>query len=156
MTRKVINPGRGYSGKEKQKLYLYNKDGKYLKTYESQSDFRNEYFPEDKNKRPLFDSKRWKHFKYDVLPDGCYYSNYRIGRDNLLKFERISNSKYCFNNAKHDKAVEVFNLLHEKIGEFKSIHLAHLLTGENKSNIYRDCNKCKGEPKSEYYFKYKK
>ncbi len=155
MTRKIINPGRGYSGREKQKLFLYDKNGKYLKSYESQQDLRNEYFPSEENKRPLFNSKKWKHFKYDVLPDGCFYSNYRIGRENLLKFERISNSKYCFNNAKHDKPVEVFNLLHEKIGEFKSSYFAHLLTGETLVTIYRDCKTGKGEPKSHYYFKYK-
>ena len=155
MTRIIKNPGRGYAGREKQRLFLYDSNGKYLRQYNSHSELRNDYFPNEENKRPLFNSKKWKHFKYDVLEDGCFYSNYRIGRENLLKFERITNSKFCFNNAKHDKPVEVFNLMHEKIGEFKSLYFAHLLTGEPLSNIHRDCKNCKGQPKSDYYFKYK-
>lgn len=154
MTRKVKNPGRGYAGHEKIKLYHYDNNGKFLKEFESISDLRKKYFNKELGKRPLCRSKRWELFNYDVLPDNTYYSNYRIGREKLLKLERVVNSPYCFNQATDKIEVEMYNLLNEKIALFKNIHIASLVTKLSKTTIYHSCNEGKNMPKGDLYFKY--
>lgn len=155
MTRIIKNPGRGYSGKEKMKLYQYSSEGKFLKTWDSTQELRNEYFIKDIGKRPLFGSKKWNKFKYDVLPDNTFYCDYRIGRDKLLAFEKISNSKLCFNTTKNNKEVEMYNLINEKIANFKNMFVASIITKEPLANIFRACNNGKQQTQKDYYFKYK-
>lgn len=155
MTRKIINVGRGYSGREKQKLYHYDKNGNFIKVFDSHQDLRKEYFQYIENKRPLFNNKRWKIFKYDKLPDETFYSNYRIGRDNLLKNERIFNSKLCVNNSKDEKVVEMYNLENVKIAEFKSSYIASIVTGIDLATIQRAVLQGKKKPKNDFYFKLK-
>lgn len=157
MTRIIKNPGRGYSGREKINLYHYDSDGKFLKTWDSQQELRNEYFPNESGKRPLINNKRWKLFQYDVLPDGTFYCLERLGREKIKKYERIFNSKYCvsYDTKSKEKAVEVYNLCHEKIGEFKSAYLAHLLLNIPLSTITKSADSGKGQSKNDLYFKYK-
>jgi len=154
MTRKVKNPGRGYGGQEKIKLYHYDSNGKFIKEFDCMSDLRKEYFSQDIGKRPLCRSKRWQLFNYDILPDNTYYSNYRIGRDKLLKLERVVNSSYCVNNTTDNTIVKMYNLLNEEVATFKNIHIASLATKIPQSTIYYSCNEGKGMPKEEIYFKY--
>lgn len=154
MTRKVKNPGRGYAGHEKVKLYHYDNNGKFIKEFNCVSDLRKEYFFKDTGKRPLFNNKKWKLFNYDVLPDNTYYSNYRIGREKLLKLEKIANSLYCVNNCTDNIPVKMYNLLNEEIATFKNAYIASLATNVAQSTVYYDCNKGKGMPKGEFYFKY--
>lgn len=155
MTRKVKQPGRGYAGLEKIKLYHYDANGNFLKTYNSCAELREEHFPVEPGKRPLFNNKRWELFKYDILPDNSFYSDFRIGRDRLFKNERIFNSKLCVNNSTDNIPVEAYNLQHEKIGEFKSVYIAHLLTKINQATINRSAKNGKGKGFDEIYFKYK-
>lgn len=154
MARVIKNLGRQYGGREKIKLYHYDNNGKFIKEFDCISDLRKEYFYQDEGKRPLFNNKKWKLFSYDVLPDNTYYSNYRIGRERLLKLERIANSLYCVNNCTDNTPVKMYNLLHEEVATFKNCYIASLATNINQSSIYHDCNNGKGMPKSEVYFKY--
>jgi hypothetical protein len=153
--RVAIKKGRGYAGLEKINLYQYSSEGKYLKCFNSCSELRAVYYSDIAGKFPLMRGKRWELFEYEQLPDGTFYSTYRLGKKNLLRCERIFKSKFCVNTSSSDKEVEVFNLNHEKIGEFKNKYIADLLTGISHNKISHDINRGKGIPKEEIYFKYK-
>lgn len=153
MTREIKNPGRGYSGKEKIKIYHYDKEGNFIKQFESLVKLREEYFPQDIGKRPLFNSIKWNKFQYDTLEDGTHYSNYRIGREKLLKFEKMYNSNLCMKND-FKKPVVMYNLLHEPIATFNNEYIAAEATKIPVNRVQYDCKNCKQRPKKDFYFKY--
>lgn len=152
-TRINKTPGREYAGKEKVKLYHYDKNGKFLKEYESQAELRNKYYSNIKGKRPLFRTKR-SEYNYDILPDGSFYSTYRIGRDKLLQYEKIINSKFVDTLHRDDKIVIVYNILGLEIARFKNMQIASLMTNIRVSHIYKDCIHGKNKQLKELTFKY--
>lgn len=110
------------AGKPKIKCYEYDSNYKYLGEYESVQEVRNKYFSNDLGKRKLFESGKNDYYKLD---NGNFIANYRIGRHNLLKLERIKNCVYCSTNKNiKNKEIEVFNLKGEKIAEFKNLYIA--------------------------------
>lgn len=115
MARKVINPGKGYSGRKKVKMYQYDSNGKYMRSYESQSEVREIYFKHIKGKRPLLHRSN----RYELLPDGTFISNERIGRDEILRLEKVKNCPFCRKQIL-EKSFSVYNLLGNKIGTFYS------------------------------------
>lgn len=141
MTRIVKQPGRGYAGLEKQPLYLYNSDGSFNKEYESKAEFLKEYYPKDKSKRPVLDKSRSKRalYNYDLLYDNKFISSFRIGRENLRKYEAIVTCQYC-HKEKTDKTIIAFNRLNEKIATFKNLRLASKFTGVDSATIHNQCN----------------
>ena len=154
MTREIKNPGRGYSGKEKIKIYHYDKSGNYIKTFESLSELRKEYFPHDVGKRPLCRGIKWNKFKYDTLEDGTHYSNHRIGRDHIRKFEKAYNSNLCMKND-YNKPVIMYNLLHEPVAVFNNEYIAAETVKIPVNRVQYDCKNSKQQPQKDFYFKYK-
>ena len=74
---------RAYNaGRPRIKVYQYDKNFKYLRSYESQSEIFNKYF--DGKKGELFHNK-----EYRELPDGTFVSDYRIGRAGLNYWSKI-------------------------------------------------------------------
>ena len=143
MIKKVKNPGRGYSGHEKIKMYQYDSNGKYMRSYESQSEVRKIYFKHIKGKRPLLHRGN----KYESLPDGTFISNKRIGRNEILKLERIKNCPLCRKQIK-ERPFSAYNLLGNKIGTFYSQGIASKLLGISPKFINHSLNKGKGILKS--------
>jgi len=154
MTREIKNPGRGYSGKEKIKIYHYDKSGNYIKTFESLSELRKEYFPHDIGKRPLCRGIKWNKFKYDTLEDGTHYSNHRIGRDHIRKFEKAYNSNLCMKND-YNRPVIMYNLLHEPVAVFNNEYIAAETVKIPVNRVQYDCKNSKQQPQKDFYFKYK-
>lgn len=154
MTREIKNPGRGYSGKEKIKIYHYDKSGNYIKTFESLSELRKEYFPHDIGKRPLCRGVKWNKFKYDTLEDGTHYSNHRIGRDHIRKFEKAYSSNLCMKND-YNKPVVMYNLLHEPVAVFNNEYIAAETAKIPVNRVQYDCKNSKQQPQKDFYFKYK-
>lgn len=157
--RKPVNAiGRGYGGWEKQKVYLYANDGKYLRQYNSRSEFLKDYFPDDIGKRPLFVSERVNDrpsFGYELLPDNTFICKSRLGKEFLRKHEYIVNSIFC-NNIKNSKPVECFNLAGEKIAEFLNTRVLENLTKISRHRVYHSCStNHKKVTKNELLFKYK-
>lgn len=157
INKSMSNSLKKSPGRPKQKIYLYDSEGKFIKKYESTTEFLKENFPDDKGKRPIKNTRRWKLYNYDVLPNGNFFASYKIGREKLNQYEAIVNSKYCVNLTRTEKVVEAYNMLDEKIAEFKNAYIANLITGRPSSSIIRDCREKKGNKvlQKEIYFKYK-
>lgn len=155
---KVINKNRGYAGREKKPLYLYDNDGYFIKEYESQSDFMREYYPNDINGRPLFVPTKNKYsrgnYGYDLLKDGNFICKTRLGREKLRKYEFIVNSIYCKNLK--SEPIEVFNLAGDKIAEFINYNLASKMLNIDASTIWKQVNyKTDSKTKRDLIFKLK-
>ncbi len=126
------------AGRPKVKCYEYNPDGMYLQEYESIAEVRDKYFPEDKGIRPLFKTGTKDYFKLD---NGNFIANYKIGKENLRRLERVRNCVYCNNNGNiKDKQIEVFNLKGEKIAEFKNVYIASRICNIPHSTLSQRLN----------------
>ena len=125
----------------KQKIYQYDTNGKFLKTYESKSELLKSY---SMTKGNLFGGK-----EYRRLPDNTYVTFKRIGRDRIVNLVRIDNCPYCHKSDPRSRTVEVYNLRNEKIAEFDSISTCAKMTGFNHSIILRQCN----NPKTSHFRK---
>lgn len=109
-------------GRAKEKCYQYNKEGKFLKEWESQSSLVNSY---NITKGNFYNTKGYK-----VLSDNTYVFPNRSSKRNIARIHKIENCKFC--NIKPDsrqRVVEVYNLLNEKIAEFTSLAALEKLTG---------------------------
>lgn len=115
------------SGRPKLKLYHYDNEYKYIKTFETQMQVFNEYF--DGKKGQLFNNPDFR-----KLPDGTFVSPYRVGRDKLRKVIKIANDPLCAKNAK-DKPIIFYNRKMEQIASFNCIRTACQLTGKSYSSI---------------------
>lgn len=145
------------AGREKIKCFEYSEKGKFLREYKSIADVRNSFFINDNGKKPLL-TKENSYFK---TPKNTFIANYRIGREKLLKLERISNCPFC-NYSEHvkDRSFEVFNLNGEKIAEFKNAYIASKMLNISQKTIWARLNystsKVKNKPnKDNLEFKYK-
>lgn len=118
---------RAYNaGRPRLKIYQYDKDFKYMRSYESQVEIFNKYY--DGKKGELFRNKEYKE-----LPDGTYVATYRIGRDGLKYWSKIYNSVYCSKNIT-DKPFSAYNYLGEKVATFANVRVYSAITNQN-SNI---------------------
>lgn len=146
------------AGRAKIKCYEYNSEGKYLQEYESQQEVRNKYFSSDIGKRPLLKSGIEDYFK---LQNGNFIANYRIGRDKLIKLERIKNCIYCNDSGNiKNQEVEVYNLKNELIATFKNSHFTSVMLKIDLSTLHSRVNSIsniRNTPnKDNLEFKYKK
>jgi hypothetical protein len=155
MSRKVKNPGRGYAGLEKIKLYHYDNDGKFLREFESQRELINVYYPNIKGKKPLFRTKR-SQYGYDILPDNTFYSNYRVGRNKLLQYEKIINSPFVGFEPTNNKKVIVYDILGEEIAKFKNAYICSKILNIAYGTVFRDCENGKSKKLKDLTFKYAK
>ena len=143
----------------KQQVFVYATDGSYVQTFPSGEEFRNNYYPEDIGKRPLF---QWEELGFE------YHINFsreiiafrnRPGREKTKLILAIHNSEYCRKMDEGETPVQVFNLKGELIAEFKSQRILTKLTGANPGYISDNLNKnkyVKKITKNGLFFKYKK
>ena len=125
------------AGRPMIKCFEYNSNLEYVREYESVQSVRDVYFPNDIGNRPLFHKQK----DYFKSKDGNFIANYRIGREALRKAERVRNCKFCKTNGNiKEKEVEVFNLLGIKVAEFKSAHIASLMTGISQKTVWARLN----------------
>jgi hypothetical protein len=126
------------AGRQKIKCFEYSEDGKYLREYGSIQEVREKFYIGDNGKRPLFRDNSG----YFKTPIGTFIANHRIGRDKLMKSERLKNCPFCTyrTGIQDNKAFEIFNLKNEKIAEFKDVHKASLLLNLSYKNIWSRLN----------------
>lgn len=148
------------SGRNPNKVYVYDEEGKYICMFESMVEFRKVYYPEDVGKRPLFTHEELG-VKYHYMEDIqlIAVTDRSVGRDNLKKIMAIHNSEYCKKQDHVDtKTVQVFNIKNELIAEFKNQRLlTKMMPHINESTVSRQLNNknVKSYNKLGLLFKYK-
>ncbi len=154
MTREIKNPGRGYSGREKTPLYVYNEKGEFIRKYESNNDCSRDLF---KNVAyPLFEKgRRWetndKRLVYNYVKVKSYFiCKSRLGREFLMKKEKLIKSELLQHRFSKKEPVIMYNLLHQPIAEFQNLNIAKKLLNLKNIRLVG-----KGRPKNDFYFKKK-
>jgi hypothetical protein len=130
--------------RQKEKVYQYDKNGKFIKEWESQTEVRNKYYSDAIGKYPIFrkDSKGSKitSKNISILPDETLISSERIGRIGVMEFLKRYNNPYInrsIRSGKYAKSrINVYDLDNNKIAEFKDIDIASKITGEPYNTIY--------------------
>lgn len=146
-------------GRTKIKVFEYNLEGKYLRKWDSESEFRSNYYSSDSGKRPIFE-KELKGFKYHITHNDTIALKERPGRDFIRFIIRVDKSKFCNmrNNQGAEKPIVMFNLKDEAIAEFSSLRLCELLLNIPRetivSQLSRGFKKTKGLT-GDFYFEYK-
>ena len=120
------------AGKPKIKLFQYDVNCKYLKSFDSLTDVRSHYFNDAKY--PLFvDSQK----EIEKLPDSTIICKYRIGRDNLLKLlNRINNPFIIKDDRTNNNEIEILNIDKVVIATFYNVSIAAKMLGICSSNIH--------------------
>lgn len=117
--------------RDKKKVFMYSESGNYLRSFESLTDCCDYY---GLSKGNFFTNK-----EYRLMGDGNYITKERIGRKGLMEALLIDNNKFC-KKLSNDYEVEVFNILGEKIGEFRSarefIEITKINTQTMKNYLY--------------------
>ena len=149
------------SVRPKNKVYHYTPEGKYLKTFESESELRREYYSTDNGNRPIFNRvarNKGKIYHYNnvtaVLPDGSIVSRERIGRTGVLDYIRKRESPYT-NISKEEPLIEVINLDNSIIAMFKGAYIASKMTGIHQSTIHHQVTRGNKTSHSGLIFRYK-
>lgn len=144
------------AGRAPIKVYKYDLSGKYLETYDNIADFRRQHFPNDVGVRPMF-TKQVRNTKYMIIGDTIALLE-RPGREMIKFIIAVHNSDFCKASDNTDtRAVEVYNLLGEKIAEVKNKRLAGRLFCVPYNTIVSQIlsTKKKSLNKTGLYFKYK-
>ncbi|MCE4064318.1 hypothetical protein LXM63_04375 [Chryseobacterium gleum] len=146
-------------GRPNKYVFEYDFNGKYIRKWNSESDFRKHYYTEDIGKRPLFiDSVNGIH--YHITHHDTIALVERPGRDFILFMLRVHNSPLCNfkNNEGSSRPIQMFNLKDELLAEFSSLRIAEYLLniprGTISAQLNRGIKKAKGL-KGDYYFEYK-
>lgn len=150
-------------GRPKIKVYVYDSsDCSYIRTFDTISDFRNHYWPNDIGKRPVFQKKELG-CDYEIIEDVSIIAlTCRPGREAIRLILNIDSSEYCKAQDRFDNIpVQVFNLRGDLIAEFASQRLAGLLCASDKTLINHHLKRdAKVKPKKVFpgglIFKYKK
>lgn len=145
------------AGRPEKPAYQYTAEGKFVKKWNNHSEMRKHYFSDEVGKRPFYYNNRTGKYdgSYSCLPDGTYISHYRIGRDKLMEQVKIDKCTFCRHNSK-EKALEVFNLIGEKMAEFSSVKVAHLMTGIDETTLLHRCQHEFKHNSDNLIYKYKK
>lgn len=143
------------SGKIKQKVYQYDLEGKFIKTFESIKELQITLFPGVKGiKNPFLSYNNGKKYvKSQVLINNNILSLNKIGKSQVIKEFKKVNSPYI-SSVKDNKTVQCLNLNNEIIAEFKNAHFASLLTGIDRTTIFHQLKSGKFS-KKDLFFKYK-
>jgi hypothetical protein len=127
------------SGRIKQKVHEYDLTGKFIRSYESISDYRKLYYPTDSkdSKRPIFNHVEFNE-KYNIYDHTIIFLN-RPGKKLIQLIVAVHNSKYC--NTVKSKPVEVLNLKNEVIAEFANRDvLLKLMPDVHQATLSRHVN----------------
>lgn len=146
-------------GRANKLVFEYNLEGKYIRRWNSENDFRNNYYSDDLGKRPIFVDEI-KGFKYHITHNETIALLERPGRDFIKLMVRIYKSDLCnfYENKGSEKPIQMFNLKDELLAEFGSIVIAEKLTNIPRetigSQLKRGNKKTKGLT-GDFYFEYK-
>ena len=146
-------------GRPNKFVYEYDFNGKYLRKWNSENDFRKHYYTDDIGKRPLFVDDV-KGIYYHITHNDTIALAERPGRDFILFMLRVHNSELCnFKNTESSSMpILMFNLRDEQLAEFSNLRIAEFLLNIPRETIYSQLsrgNKKTNGLKGDYYFQYK-
>ena len=155
------------SGRPKQQIYMYGLNGKYIGKFDSKSDFRKAYFPDDIGARPLLTMKERivtprinEVVNYHIIDDETVIFDRRVYRDDIRLLVKIHYSEYCKkSDSKHETPIEVLNLKGEVIATYRNLRiltklLPHIPTGTIHSQLEKRTG-CKSYTSTGLFFRYK-
>jgi hypothetical protein len=133
------------AGRKSQKVFVYDEDGTYICRFDSISEFREVYYPNDVGKRPVFLHEELG-YKFHYMNDlNLIAFTKRCGRDLTRKILAIHNSEYCKSiDFENNNPVLVFNLKKQCIAEFKSARLLlKMMPHISQATLHRHLNTSK-------------
>lgn len=143
------------SGRVPIKVYQYDNEGKFLKTFNSMSEVRVQYFPNDIGKRPLFGSRDYIK-DYTILNDNTLISLNRIGRQKVKFLFKLHDNKYVPKKKIIKQEIECYNLAGDLLGTFTSIFAASILCNIPFAMVHKQLNRNTGTGQNRnLIFKYK-
>lgn len=158
------------AGLPKKEIRVYNNKGEFIEEFSSIIECRKSYFKEDKGKRPLLTKNisffslyknKMLNIKYGYI-NNFYFFDETVNRDDIRFLDKIRLSDFCKKIDYNQKPVEVYNLLNEKIAEFKSQRLLlKCMPQVSEVELSHDLNKITKHThrhtgsKLNLYFKYK-
>jgi hypothetical protein len=149
-------------GHKPQEVIVYNTKGKYIRTFESISEFRQMYYPNTKGTVPLFlTSELGEKYEYLDKLDLIGVLN-KIGREKIKKILAIHNCTFCKNrdNLPSEQPIICLNRKGEIIAEFKTLRLLKkLMPHIPEPTLTHQLNNKKNVGKNRYtslLFQYKK
>ena len=127
-----------YRGRDRIEAFEYDSSAsnryRFIQKFNSLSEVKSKYYSDVIGNYPLFRNND----EYHVLPNGNILTKDRTGRKGIARILAFERSPYVNMriNKFDDKKVECFNLLGEKMCEFKNVSVASKVTGMSISLIY--------------------
>lgn len=137
------------AGREKIKIYAYEGNGAYLRTFESISEFRKAYYPSDIASRPIFNHNEFGMDYHYIDSLNLIALKERPGKVLIRRIVSIHQSPYCKKQNLVERPIELLNLRGDVIAEFKTQHLLvklvpemspSLITAQLKHNATKSIN----------------
>lgn len=117
------------SGRPKQKRYQYDRNGRFIREFESESDCRREYYSNITGKYPMFNRNGVKFDReYHILPDDTFLFKERVGRVGVRDLKRRLDSKEFLNINFKEPRIKCLNLDNKVVATFANINIAHKMT----------------------------
>ena len=144
------------SGRAPIKIFEYDRDGKYIRTFQNMTLCRDFHFSDIDGKIPILRFKRVG-IDYGLTKEGNYLVKERLGKQRLKYIRRLHESEYCTDLiTKRHKIVQMFNLEGVLLLEARNLNVLAKLTNILHGTISQQLNHgVQRVPKGEFLFRYK-
>jgi len=120
-----------YRGRERIKVYQYDHNGKYIRSYETIAEARDDHYADVNGVYPMFRDNA----TYHLLPNNTILFKERTYRDQVVRTLRRIANPLVIKNDKDIKPFVVYNIDNEPIATFVNINTAVILTGMSYASI---------------------
>ena len=143
------------AGKAPIKIFEYDRDGKYIRTFQNMTLCRDFHFSDIDGKMPILRFKK-VNINYGLTKEGNYLVKERLGRQRLKYIRRLHESEYCTDLiAKKHKIIQVFNLEGVLLLEARNATILNKLVCIPQGTISQQLSRSVQHPKGEFLIKYK-
>ena len=124
-----------FRGRKRQKVYQYDKEGKFIRSYETIADARKEFYNDVNGVYPMFRDGA----DYHILPDDTVLVKERIGREGIVHMLNVINNPLVYEED-DVKPFTIYNISGEPVASFINIKAATVLTDMTYQQIYNHLN----------------
>ena len=144
------------SGKAPIKIFEYDRDGKYIRTFQNMTLCRDFHFSDIDGKIPILRFKRVD-IDYGLTKEGNYLVKERLGKQRLKYIRRLHESEYCTDLiTKRHRIIQIFNLEGVLLLEARNLNVLTKLTNILQGTISQQLSRgIQSIPKGEFLIKYK-